>query len=307
MVTHIIRRLQAPPRHDNLAATIGCFDGIHKGHQTLLCNIRQYAQPTTMGTAVISFEPHPQKILRPHQPLIKINTFRQQYEQINSHKIDYYYVLRFSKSFSQITADEFATLLFEQLKCQFITVGAGFTFGRGGQGTVQFLQKKATQYGATVQITPLIQQHDNVISSQRIRQCLAEGDFKIAAQLLGRPYVISGRVAYGQALGRQWGFPTCNIKLKYPSPCQGIYAGWATVLDKKYAAAISIGTRPSIHSAQDIVAEAHLLDFNQNVYRQKISIELIHKIRDEHHFATTDMLKRAIADDISKTKMILAL
>ncbi len=306
MATQIIRSLQAPPRHKNLAATIGCFDGLHQGHQTLLSNICQQASPST-ATAVISFEPHPQKILQPQKPLIKINTIRQQYEQINALKIDYYYLVRFSKQLAAITADDFATQLFEQLKCQYLTVGKGFVFGNGGKGNIQTLQQKAEQYQAIVQTAPLLQQKNGTISSQRIRGLLASGSFSDAAQLLGRPYQISGKIAYGKGLGRQWNYPTCNIPLKNNPPCLGIFAGWATVNGSRYAAAISIGTRPSVNQGQDILAEAHLLDFNQNIYQQRLTIEPVQKIRDEHHFATIDMLKRAIADDIEKTRTILGL
>lgn len=303
MGTRIIRSLTPPAAHEAVAATIGCFDGWHLGHRYLLQKVQENAGEA-MGTAVISFEPHPLKVLQPTLLIKKINTVRQQYQILNQLHFNYYYLLRFSRALSQVSAPDFAHCLFEKIRCRYLIVGEGFQFGYKGAGTTALLQQMAVDYDAQVEVAQL-RESEGVISSQRVRLLLQSGEFSEAAKLLGRCYTIEGRVQRGQGKGTGWGFPTANIKLKYPSPCEGVFAAWAWVGGKRYPSSVSIGTRPTVSDKKEVVVEAHLLNFSQDLYRQRISIVLVKKIRDEHHFATIDLLKRAVFDDIEKTKVIL--
>ena len=291
------------PVAQGLAATIGNFDGVHLGHQKLLRAVRQKQD---LAAAVITFQPHPLKILRPDRPLHSIHPWRNKYRHLERAGIDYLYVLRFSAALAKQSAENFAAVLFRTLKVRRLIVGENFVYGRDAKGNIESLRQAATAHGATVEAAPLLTLDGETVSSGRIRRHLTDGDFAQAARLLGAPFTLEGRVIRGAGRGRRWGVPTANLHLTISPPCRGIFAAFAWVNGTAHPAAVSIGTNPSVTTSQRLRTEAHLLDFSADLYGQRLSLQPLQPLRDEIFFPDTEALKEAIRRDIDETRAICA-
>lgn len=296
------------PQHKGCVATIGNFDGVHLGHQTLLKELIRVSKQQNLPTLVILFEPQPNEyFLHGHVPP-RLMRLREKLQALQIAGIDRVLCLHFNQHLAAMTANEFVEqLLVAMLGIKELIIGDDFRFGARRAGDVKLLQ----QYGATlgfnvIQMSSFMSGEERV-SSTRIRHALQEGDLIAAQSLLGRPFSMSGRVAHGDKRGRLLGFPTANIYLhRKVVPLRGVYAIRAYgITPQPIAGVANVGNRPTIDGVSSLL-EVHLFEFNENIYGKHITIEFEQKIRDEQRYASLDLLKQQIMLDVVQAKLILA-
>ncbi len=287
-----------------VAVTIGNFDGVHIGHQTLLQELRAAAQPRGLATAVVIFEPHPREFFTPQQAPARLTSLREKLELFAALEVDRVHVCRFNAAFAQMGAADFIHALHGKLHARHVLIGDDFRFGSGRGGDFALMQKIGEQRGFGVAAVHSVL-HDGVrISSTAIRTALATGQMQRARAYLGRPYSISGRVVYGDGMGRKLGYPTANIQLKHNlPPLKGIYvvqvhSDGIGVLQ----GVASLGVRPTLKLDARPVLEVHLFEFAQQVYGKHLRVEFLHKLRDEAKFDGLEALTRQIALDVEQAK-----
>ena len=279
--------------------TIGNFDGVHRGHQVLLQRLREEGQARGLPVVVMIFEPQPLELFASEKAPARLTRLREKLRYLAQCGVDYVLCVRFDRRFAALTAQNFVgDLLVDRLGVQFLAVGDDFRFGAGRQGDFLLLQKAGLEYGFDVTSTQTFCEGGVRISSTAIRQALAEDDLNSAANLLGRPFSISGRVVHGDELGRTIGFPTANLPLRRQvSPVKGVFAVEVTGLgDKPLPGVANIGTRPTVAGVRQQL-EVHVLDVVMDLYGRHIDVILRKKIRNEQRFASLDELKAQIARD----------
>jgi riboflavin kinase/FMN adenylyltransferase len=278
-------------------ASIGNYDGMHLGHQKILSKVSARAAHMKLPSVVIIFEPQPMEFFLEERTNPRLMTLREKLVIFKNYNIDYVLCLRFNAQLASLTAQKFIqNILLNKLNAQYIIIGDDFSFGCNRTGGFELLQEYIkTEKIATVQID------DTKVSSSHIRQALAIGDFKTAEKLLGRPYSMSGKVAYGDKLGHKLGFPTANIYLQHKIlAITGVFIVKVTGLSPKPISGVAnVGTRPTIDGTRNVL-EVHLLNFNKDIYGQRIQVQFIEKIRDEIKFASLDLLKQQIAKDVKQ-------
>ncbi len=299
----ILRGLHSSGTQD-VAVTIGNFDGVHLGHQALLQELRAAAQPRGLQTAVVIFEPHPREFFTPQQAPARLTTLREKLELFHTMGVDCVHVCRFDAGFAKKKADEFIHALHEKLGAKFVLIGDDFRFGTGRAGDFALMQKIGEERGFEVAAVHSVL-HDGVrISSTAIRAALAAGQMRTAREYLGRPYSISGRVVHGDGMGRKLGFPTANIQLKHNlPPLKGVYvvqvhSDGVGVLQ----GVASLGVRPTVKTDAKPVLEVHLFEFAQQIYGKHLRVEFLQKLRDEEKYPNLEMLTRQIALDVENAK-----
>jgi riboflavin kinase/FMN adenylyltransferase len=286
------------------AVTIGNFDGIHLGHQQVLQQLKTIADKSALCSTVIIFEPQPIEYFAPDKAPKRLSRFREKIAYLRSHKIDYLLCLKFDQSFSELRAEEFVQdLLVNRLSTQHLVIGDDFRFGKNRSGDFESLKCYGKQYGFKVDNTETLLFDDIRVSSTRIRESIQNDDFTLAADLLGRPYSLSGKVSHGQKLGRQLGFPTINIKMGSKTLIvKGIFAVIVKGIDNRVLQGVaSLGTRPTVNGV-DSILEVYILDFNQDVYGYGVEVDFLHKIREEKKFNSLEELKVNIKQDIVLAK-----
>lgn len=292
-----------------IALTIGNFDGVHLGHQAMLTRLKDTADRLGLPACVMTFEPHPREFFAPSQAPARLTSLREKLTLLIQAKVDCIHVCRFNDDFAKISAEEFITrILNQELSVHWLLVGDDFRFGARRTGDFAMLQAFSAANDFTVEAMPSINIGGRRVSSTAVRQALAHGDLSTARKLLGRPYSISGRVIDGDKLGRQIGFPTANIQLKYNHPpLSGIFvvavhgaiqSSPATIL----SGVASLGVRPTIHENGKPILEVHLFDFNDEIYGQHLQVDFLHKLRDEEKYANIDTLIRQIEKDVAQAK-----
>ena len=298
MVVQIVRDINLSSQTP-LALTIGNFDGMHLGHRRLISRVCRRAQNNRWHSAVLTFEPHPLQVLG-GVPVQRLGGVREKIQQLSA--VDKLFLLRFTRQLSQHDGASFAALLFDNLRARYVAVGENFRFGRGRGGDVALLQHEGALRGAVVEGVSLQTAGELAISSGRIRQCLRDSDFIGAAALLGREWTISGRVVRGRGFGESLGYPTANLNLHFVPVCQGIFVAAARLDKDILPAAVSIGTNPTIDGGVSLVTEAHILDFDGDLYGRRLTLRLLHKLRAERRFDNMLQLRAAIGDDVEKTR-----
>ncbi|MFT0212162.1 bifunctional riboflavin kinase/FAD synthetase [Pseudomonas sp. F1_0610] len=288
--------------HHECVATIGNFDGLHIGHQAILLRLKESAALLNLPTCVIIFEPQPREFFNPETAPIRLTRLREKLELLQQAGIDYVLCLHFNKRLRQLSADDFVQqILVQGLHVKHLQIGDDFRFGCDRSGDFAFLQQQGECFGFTVEPTGTIELDGVRVSSTRVRDALAQSDFALAQRLLGRPYSITGRVLYGQQLGRTINAPTANVQLKrHKAPVCGVFLIKATLVNGKVIPGVAnLGVRPSVKSDGKAHLEVHLLDFSGNLYGQPLHVEFLQKIRDEKRFASLAELQEAIAADIA--------
>ncbi|PHM37395.1 bifunctional riboflavin kinase/FMN adenylyltransferase [Xenorhabdus mauleonii] len=287
-------------RHHGCVLTIGNFDGVHRGHQSLLKHLKQEGQRLGLPTMVMIFEPQPLEVFVADKAPARLTRLRDKIKYLAQNGVDYLLCVKFDKHFASNSPGAFVSqLLVEKLGVKFLTVGDDFRFGQNRLGNFQFLQQAGKQYNFDVASTDSFCDSGLRISSTAIRQALQEDDLALAETLLGHPYSISGRVVHGNQLGRTIGFPTANLPLKrLVAPVKGVYAVEVHGLgDKPLPGVANIGNRPTVEG-QGQQLEVHLIDTQMDLYGRHINVELRKKLRDEQRFASLDALKQQIAKDV---------
>lgn len=288
---------------------IGAFDGLHRGHQALVGHAVARAQALDVPAVALSFEPLPRELFARGAPPPRLLSPRAKAEGLCALGIDQVGLLRFKARMAAMSAEDFVNdALVRMLQAREVWVGPGFQFGRNRGGDLDLLQRMGaqTQPGFVAgAIEPVLVDGERV-SSTRIREALQAGDFTTATRLLGRPYAISGRVVRGAQLGRTLGFPTANLRFAGKTPAlSGIYAtrvhgvGGAPI-----ASVSSLGTRPTVHGTEPLL-EAHLFDFNGDLYGRRIKVEFVAKLRDEETFDDLPALTVQMHRDAEQARAIL--
>ena len=286
------------------AVTIGNFDGVHRGHQSLLHELQQAAQVRGLQTAVVTFEPHPREFFTPQQAPVRLTSLREKLELFRAAGIDRVHVCRFNAMFARKTADEFIHALHDDLHAKYVLIGDDFRFGSGRSGDFALMRQIGAQRGFEVAAVHSVL-HDSVrISSTAIRAALVAGKLDVARDYLGRPYSISGRVVHGDGMGRKLGFPTANVQMKHNlPPLTGIYVVEAHSDGIGVLQGVaSLGVRPTVHHDARHVLEVHLFEFAQQIYGKHLRVEFLHKLRDEEKYPNLEALTQQIARDVNNAK-----
>ena len=286
------------------AVTIGNFDGVHRGHQLVISQLKQVASAASLPTVVIIFEPQPIEYFAPDKAPKRLARFREKIAYLKAQQIDYLLCLHFDHELAEQSAEDFVQqILINSLNMKHLVIGDDFHFGKNRQGNFQYLKDNCARFGFMVDETQTLMIDGERVSSTRIRESIQQDDFEKAAELLGRPYSLSGRIAHGQKLGQKLGYPTINIKMGDKTLIvKGIFAVNVKGIDNRVLQGVaSIGTRPTVNGV-DTILEVYILDFNRDVYGYSVEVEFLHKIRNEEKFDSLEELTVHIAQDTEKAK-----
>jgi riboflavin kinase / FMN adenylyltransferase len=286
---------------------IGAFDGLHLGHRALVRHAVARAGALGVPAVALSFEPLPREFFLPGSPPPRLTLPRAKFEGLRGLGVDHVGLLRFDVQLAAMSAEDFVrTFLVDRLAAREVYVGPGFGFGHRRAGDLGTLQREGSKLGFTAEAIPPVLLDGERVSSTRIRAALREGRFDAAARLLGRPYAVAGTVVHGQHLGRTLGYPTANLRFGGKMPALGgIYAtrvhgvgsgGWPSVA--------SFGTRPTVGGVEPLL-EAHLFDFDGDLYGQRIEVEFVARLRDELKFDDLPALVAQMDRDAAQAREIL--
>lgn len=294
--------------------TIGEFDGVHRGHQRVVSTARQAAAELGLPVAVVTFDPHPDEVIRPGSHPALLATGRRRLQLLAGLGVDAVCVIAFTLEFSRLSAEEFVrTVLAERLHAARVVVGAEFRFGHKAAGDLALLTELGEKYDFTVEGVPLLTEDGVTVSSTVIRELLAEGNVAGAADLLGRPHRVEGIVVRGHQRGRALGFPTANLQTPEHTaiPADGVYAGWLASLDpegeetERWPAAISVGTNPTF-GGEERTVEAHALDRDDlDLYGTHVAMDFVARLRATVKFDSVDALVAQMYIDIGDARRLL--
>ncbi|MEG3619038.1 bifunctional riboflavin kinase/FAD synthetase [Magnetovibrio sp. PR-2] len=292
---------------------IGNFDGIHKGHQVVINEAGSIARATNVPWAVMSFEPHPDALFKPDGAPFRLSTMRTKAHMIEQLGVDELLVQHFDFAFAGLTAQQFVEdVLVGGLGATHVVAGYDFQFGQKRSGDCDTLLHMGRELGFGFTAVPKVADEDGIVySSTRVREYLIAGDPRGAAHVLGRPAELEGRVEKGDQRGRQLGFPTANLDLSdFLRPALGVYAIRAGVdegLETQWINGVcNVGKRPTFKDGEDVLLEAHLFDFEGDLYGKHLRVQLIERLRPEQKFAGLDAIKAQIAIDCEKAREILS-
>ncbi|MGF3055702.1 bifunctional riboflavin kinase/FAD synthetase [Microbacterium sp. YY-01] len=305
---------EVPDNYGPTVIAIGKFDGVHLGHQAVLRHAIERAHDNGMKAVAVTFDRNPLQTLNPAQCPPAIGSLDNKLTLLAEAGVDATLVLTFDQELAALSADDFITrILIDALRAQHIFVGADFRFGHGGKGTPELLRERGTDSGFTVTIVDDVYRDgtERRISSSWIRELINTGDVSQAHQLLGRPYSVDGPVVQGMQRGRELGFPTANLPTIHDLclPADGVYAGW--LIDHadgvRRQAAISIGTNPTFDDVLERQVEAHIIDSEWiDLYGHQVTIEFTQRLRGMVAFEGIEALRITMADDVRRTREILA-
>jgi riboflavin kinase / FMN adenylyltransferase len=302
-IIHTLSELQAKGRKVCLA--IGFFDGVHLGHQQIIRQTTTDARQHEALALILTFDKHPNTVIAPDRAPALIYPLEQKLRVIESLEADVTLVVHFDKAFSERGGEEFVrTLAGEAGPIRSICVGANFTFGHKRSGNVELLRRLGAELKFTVHGQAAVALDGKAVSSTRIRQAISAGNLDAASQMLGRAYSLVGPVVRGDQLGRKLGFPTANLDVTgLVLPPSGVYVAQVKASGSLHRAVVNIGSRPTLQSPQpQLRVEAHLLEFNGDLYGKTLELIFVEKLRDEKKFPSLDELREQIARDISKAQ-----
>lgn len=299
-IIHAANELAAGDR--NVCLAIGFFDGMHLGHQQIIRQTIADARRHNAVSVVLTFDRHPNSVVAPDKVPPLIYSLPQKLRAIESLGAEALLLISFDKSFSEQTGEEFVRGLARDFgKIHSICVGADFVFGHKRGGNVALLKRLGAELNFQVHGLAAVSLDGEIVSSTRIRELIRAGDIDGASQMLGRPYSISSHVIEGDHVGHKLGFPTANLDTSgLILPPNGIYSGCTKFRDQFYRVALNIGLRPTMASGKmELRVEAHLLDFQGDLYGKNLEIEIGEKLRDERRFGSVEELKVQIAKDVN--------
>jgi len=302
-----INEIKGPLR--NPVLTIGNFDGVHRGHLVLFDKVKQIAKAIDGQSVVITFDPHPVKVMKPENGLPLITPIKQKLKLISDAGIDVIFCISFNKQFSDISAGDFVKkILVDRIGVREIVVGYDYTFGRGRQGDIRLLQDMGKESGFNVHVIEPIHLDNTLVSSTYIRDLVLEGDLVEAKRLLGRDYQISGTVIKGTGRGTDLlGIPTANLRtLDELIPRKGVYAVIVDMADGSYYGVCNIGNNPTF-GVKALSIETHLLDFNRDILGKEFTIKFLHRLRGEKKFDSKEELADQIRKDITRSRKLFGL
>jgi riboflavin kinase/FMN adenylyltransferase len=290
--------------------TVGSFDGVHRGHQTLLSRVMQGAHEAGCPAVVVTFHPHPREVLNGRKHAFYLTLPTERTALLGEIGIDAVVILEFNATLASMSAGEFVHALKKHLGMEKLFVGRNFVLGNQREGNVHYLNELGIELAFQVVEVEPIEDGFVVISSSHIRNAVLSGNVTYAAQLLGRPYQICGQVEAGDQRGRRLGIPTANIRAPREKliPAPGVYACRALVNEERYASAVNIGVRPTfVESQSGVYIEAHLLDYSGNLYGSDVTLQFMGRLRDEMKFDSVEALLGQVQRDIQRTREMIHL
>ena len=289
-----------------LIATIGNFDGLHLGHKQIIKKMKSIGDKDDLQSLVIFTEPHAKEFFAEQKELFeqptRISPWRDKCKRLKENKVDFGFFLRFNKKLQNMSPDEFIDKILSKLNIKYLMVGDDFKFGKERSGDFDFLSDWGSNNQIEVDRIPTHSFEGRRVSSTWIRESIADGNFDLAAKLLDRRYTFSGKVVFGNKVGRTIGVPTANIWVpKSNLPIKGVYAVKALVKGETFNGIANMGVRPTVGGTSPVL-EIHIFDFNEEIYGCRIEVEFYQKIRDEKKFENLDKLKEQINLDIAETR-----
>lgn len=294
-------------RRQPTAVTIGNFDGVHVGHQKILRGVIERARSMDGISAVLTFYPHPARVLRPDAAPGLLETLPQRLAEFAALEVDAALVLKFDQELAKASAGEFArTFLVETLRTRAVLVGANFRFGHKQAGDVKLLAELGRENGFAVEIVQPVLVDGRLVSSSAIREAVREGRMEEARRMLGRPFALNGEIRSGTGLGRKLVVPTLNLATEQEIlPKNGVYATEVAVAGRSYQAVTNVGVRPTF-DGQHLVVESHLLDFSESLTSGAMTVKFLARLRDEQRFSGPADLRAQILRDIERAKELFA-
>jgi riboflavin kinase/FMN adenylyltransferase len=305
----VFRGLETIPGHERPAYLgLGMFDGVHLGHKAVLGATRAAADAASGRHIALTFDPHPQRVIAPPPEPILLTTVEERLDLFAAEGMDAAAVVRFDEHLRRTPAREWLAALGRVAGRGGVVVSSTYTFGRDRQGTVELLREGGERHGFSVAVVPAVHVAGTLVTSTLIRRLIRRGEVEEARLYLGRPYAVRGRVVEGERRGRTLGFPTANLAV-HPDkvlPGRGIYAAWARLEGRSVASAVSVGTRPTFGPG-NLLVEAYLLDFDDDLYDREIELVFERRIRDEQAFPSVTHLVRQMEADVALVRSVLSL
>ena len=281
--------------------TTGTFDGVHVGHRKIIDRLNEIAQKVKGESVLLTFHPHPRMVLFPDDHGLElITTMDEKIQLLQDAGVQNLIIHPFTREFSRITSIDFIRdILVEKLGTSVLVIGYDHHFGRNREGSFEHLKESGPLYGFQVEEISVQDVDDVAVSSTKIRKALQDGDVLTASRYLAHPYQLSGIVVHGDKLGREFGYPTANIRVEDGNkvvPANGVYACYVLLDGKKFKGMLNIGTRPTVKGEVKRI-EVNIFEFEQDIYGKRVVLELIDRIRDEKKFENVDQLKERLSID----------
>ena len=300
----IIKNLHDYSQKTPLALSIGMFDGVHRGHQTIIKNLNSAAQNKDLESAILTFWPHPRTVFNPNDDLKLLNTIEEKTYLLEKNKVQHLFLKEFDEEFRNLTGEEFVKqILIDKLNVKHLIIGHDHTFGKNRSGDFNLLKKMSSEYGFEIVQVEAVDFQDRHISSTQIRNALMNGEINTANEMLGYHYSVSGEVIHGKKLGRTIGYPTANISvnpLKF-LPKKGAYIVDAFVKNQQFKGMLSIGTNPTV-DGKSLSVEVYILDFDSDIYGEAISVNFREFLHEEIKFESLDQLIERLDEDQKLTE-----
>jgi len=292
-----------PETAERVVATIGNYDGVHLGHQTILRSAVQAARRAERASVLLTFEPHPLTVVAAERRPRLIQTRRQKLERLEAMGLDAVLILRFDAELAALSGEEFfAQVLCGPIEFEAIHVGSNFRFGRGRGGDVDLLRALGKRHGFAVVAVPPVGLEQGVVSSSAVRKAIEDGDVALATEMLGRPFALVGEVVQGEGRGRALEFPTANLDTDNELlPRRGVYVTETVALATRHVSVTNVGIRPT-YGGGAMTVESHLLDYDGDLYGESIEVRFLARIRDERKFSGP----RELADQIARDRAAAA-
>jgi riboflavin kinase/FMN adenylyltransferase len=286
-----------------VALAIGNFDGMHRGHQEILRRVIERARRTKQTAAVLTFYPHPARVLRPAESPSLLATLEQRLGAFDAIGIDAALVMEFTAELAQVSPEEFARhALAETMRARAVLVGKNFRFGHRQSGDLKLLEEFGRRWGFDVDVVPPVMDGGIVISSTQIRQAVRDGRMEDAKRMLGRPFALEGEVQPGMGLGRKVVVATLNLKTQQATlPKNGVYATETVAREKTYRSVTNVGVRPTFDGAR-VSIESHLFDFDEDWTNGGMEVRFLTRLRDEQKFSGPEALREQVMRDIEHAK-----
>jgi len=300
------------PRHHGCVVTIGNYDGVHRGHRVVIDSLVQVARRMQVPAVAIAFEPTPQEFFAAERAPARLTRFREKVNALSRTGLDRFLCVRFDQAFAHLSPEQFVKrVLVDGLGVRYLVAGDDFRYGYQRQGDFASLCAAGQVYGFEVTDTRSFCVGGERVSSSRIRQALQQGELELAEELLGRPYSMCGKVIPGDRLGRTLGFPTANLLPgRRVLPMTGVFAVRVrgvqdSPADRPLPAVANLGTRPTVDGKRALL-EAHLLDFQGDLYGRHLEVEFVRKLRDELHFGSVELMIEQMHRDAARARAILS-
>ena len=292
------------PRHSGCVVTIGAFDGVHHGHRAVIRHLLEKSEELSLPSTVIVFEPLPREHLAPREAPARLMSFREKFAAFAELGIDRVLRIRFEESLRSMSAVDFIHRVFvEGLGARYLVVGDDLRFGRDREGDFELMRSQGEKHGFECMHTDTLDLGGNRVSSTWIREALANSDFALAEELLGRPYSMSGKVVYGDQRGRLLGTPTANLVLhRVKSPLSGVYVVEVDGAEdgRAWPGVANVGFRPTVGEQIRANLEVHLLGFKGDLYGKRLTVTFRQKLREEQKFESLDALQTQIHEDVAQ-------